>query len=406
MQTALLAPVQDETQGALHCVPAGPRVLFVATSRNDGGIERYSVRLAACLRAQGTPLAYACEPEEIIHDQCRAAGIPARPLSIRNSADVRAARALAHLIRTECAEIVHVHSRRDYLPALGGVLLARQRTRHPVRLLLHAHMLRPLGTPPRLAGWAFARCADGVLAVSEAVRARVLQEHDLPASFVRLLHNGVDLDAFALPGTPVAREWRQSRRREWGLEDDALVVGMIGRLDAKGQAALVEAAPALLARCPRVRIVLVGADGVPGERARLTAQAAALGIGKCVHFTGPRDDVPAVLAACDLLAHLPQDEAFGLSLAEGMAAGLPAVATDIGGCREVVMGGVTGLLVPPGDLPALCAALSRLLLESGSDALRARMGRAGRLRAEQEFSLTRQTERLRGLYQHLCPLPR
>ena len=113
------------------------------------------------------------------------------------------------------------------------------------------------------------------------------------------------------------------------------------------------------------------------------------------------EDVPAAMAGFDILAHLPSDESFGLALAEAMAAGLPTVATDIGGCREVVQDGVTGLLVPLADAQALAEALERLLDPQAGTEQRARLGAAGRARVLSEFSLDRQMERLQELYRQV-----
>ena len=115
--------------------------------------------------------------------------------------------------------------------------------------------------------------------------------------------------------------------------------------------------------------------------------------------------MPALLPALDMLVHLPRDEAFGLALAEAMAAGLPTVATDIGGCREVVRDGVTGLLVPPGDAPALTEALERLLDPQVGPARRIILGEAGRRIVAEKFSRERQLDLLQALYRELCPSP-
>ncbi len=109
-----------------------------------------------------------------------------------------------------------------------------------------------------------------------------------------------------------------------------------------------------------------------------------------------------MLPAFDILVHLPRDEAFGLALAEAMAAGLPTVATRIGGCREVVRDGVSGLLVPPGEPEALTNALLSLLTPNGSESQRTAMGREGCRIVEAEFTRERQIERLLALYQELC----
>ena len=377
-----------------------PRVLFLASTGSQGGIERHSVELAAALRGRCVPLWFACPPGSHLDAWCRERDIPTLPFEVRNSGDLGAARRLAGLVRACGVDIVHAHSRRDYVVAVLGVRLARR-----ARLVLHAHMVRPLGEPPRLAGIFFDWGADAVVAVSGAVCDRLRHDHRFPPALVHLIYNGVDLREIAAPGTPQGRAQRRQTRQEWGIPDDAPVLGMIGRLDAKGQSHLLAVAPALAREHPALHLVLIGSEGEPGEQARLTAQAEAAGLAHRLHFTGPRQDVPALLPALDVLVHLPRDEAFGLALAEAMAAGLPTVATNIGGCREVVRDGVTGLLVPPGDAPALTAALDWLLDPAGGATRRAAFGEAGRRVVVKDFSRERQLDLLQALYSEICLSP-
>ena len=119
----------------------------------------------------------------------------------------------------------------------------------------------------------------------------------------------------------------------------------------------------------------------------------------------PREDVPVLLPALDLLVHLPRDESFGLALAEAMAAGLPTVATNIGGCREVVRDGLTGLLVPPGDAPALTEAVEWFLDPEAGPDRRTVLGEAGLRVVAENFSRERQLDLLQALYHELCPSP-
>ena len=388
--------------------PLSLRLLHVATSPGEGGIERYSVRLASGLAQHGAYLRFACLPGGRVGRLCAAAGIPTLPLAVRNSGDLRAAWRLARMIGREHIDLVHVHSRRDYLPALLGVVLARRLAPSPTRrprLLLHAHMVRPLGAPGRMSSRLFERHADGVLAVSEAVQTHLLAGYNFAPGFVRLLHNGVDLERFPPFASHRAQAWRRALRQEWAIPQGALVIAMVGRLDTKGQDAMLAAAPPLLAEAPGLHIVFAGAEGQPGTQARLRALARAGGLEERVKFLGAREDVPAVLAAADVLVHLPQDESFGLALAEAMASGLPTVATDIGGCREVTLEGQTGRLIPPGDQEALLRALLPLL-GAGSGPLRHRLGAAGRARVDEKFSLAGQGARLEEYYHELCPLPR
>lgn len=386
-------------------VPKRPplRLLHVASTKSQGGIERHSVELAAALAERGAVVRFACAPGGFIETWCSAVGLPTAALRVTNSGDLGAAWRLARMIRTERIDVVHAHSRRDYVAAVLGVALARIALHRRVALILHAHMVRPLGEPLRLSGRFFAWGADAVAAVSGTVRDRLLHDHVFSPSFVHLIPNGIAFDKYAQPGSDEAARRRIRARHGLSLPENALVLGMIGRLDAKGQRQLFDAVPALLETCPTLWIVLVGSEGTPGEQAALTAQVEAGGFRDRVVFTGPRTDIPSLLTAFDVLVHLPTDEAFGLALAEAMAAGLPTVATAVGGCREVVQDEATGLLIPPGDHTALVSALRRLLDPVQGPVLRSAFGECGRQAAEDQFSQETQLNRLEALYRAFCP---
>jgi glycosyltransferase involved in cell wall biosynthesis len=282
---------------------------------------------------------------------------------------------------------------------------ARQLGAPDVRLILHMHMVRSLGDPAWLSGQFFARRADAILAVCEAVRRHLERVHPAVKSKLRVLHNGVDQCAFAVSGSAQARDNRRRIRREWEIPETAPVIGMVGRLDAKGQEALLCAAPMIVARCPRVHFVLVGSDGLEGQRDKLMTMAKAMGVEDRVILTGPRCDIPAVMNAFDILAHLPTDDALPGAPIEAMMAGVPVIATRTGGCPEIVRHNVTGHLVTPGDMDALVEAASDLLAGPDPAARRARFGAAGRQLAEENFSLERQGKRLVEIYSELCRKP-
>ena len=209
--------------------------------------------------------------------------------------------------------------------------------------------------------------------VSEAVRQWSIQQ-GLPAEKLVTIPNAVDCAAYEAP--PGAT------RRELGLPPDARIILFIGRLHRqKGPDVLLQAAAMLCERMPNVHVVLAG-DGP--LRAQLACRAGELGLGERFHLLGPRDDVPVLLADADLLALPSRWEGMPNAVLEAMAAGKPSVAADVGGCREVIVDGETGLLVPPNDPAALAAAVERILADRE---LAARMGAAARQRAQREFSV-------------------
>lgn len=186
-------------------------------------------------------------------------------------------------------------------------------------------------------------------------------------------------------------EIRSAIREAWGIPPDALVVGCVANINPqKGIVELVHAFAAAKSAHPSARLVLIGAEYETHQaysvdvRAQLRLEG--LLEGTDVVFTGERDDVERQLAGMDVLvlAAVPRSEGITTAVLEGMAAGLPVVVTDVGGLREVVEDGRTGIVVPAGDPNAFEIALIRIL---GDPALRFRMSHESRHMAEQRFGL-------------------
>jgi glycosyltransferase involved in cell wall biosynthesis len=206
-----------------------------------------------------------------------------------------------------------------------------------------------------------------------------------------VVHSGIDLRRFE------AATGGEEFRRELGLEPVDFLVGCVGALAAqKGHLLLLEAVAALAPSIPQLHVALVGQGDL---QARILDEARGLGIGDRIHLAGFRDDVPQVTSAFNL-AVLPSvaGEGSPATVKEAMAAGVPVIATDIGGVREILQDGVQGLLITAGSANALQAALRRLIEDA---ALRDAMGRAGRERAR-EFSMERMIERTEDVYASLC----
>jgi glycosyltransferase involved in cell wall biosynthesis len=233
------------------------------------------------------------------------------------------------------------------------------------------------------------RRTDVVIAVCEAARARFAAQGVRPRRALLAVPNGIRIDAFA----PAGDERRAALRCVLGLAPDTRIVGTVGRLNpVKDQRSLLQAFARVHADARDTALVLVG-DGA--LRAALEAEAAALGIAEAVRFLGDRGDVRQLLQGFDLFALSSLSEGYSMALLEACASGLPIVATDVGGNREIVADGGNGLLVPAARPEALADALAALL----RDPVRAAaMGRAGRDWALREASIDTMAARYDTLY--------
>jgi glycosyltransferase involved in cell wall biosynthesis len=230
---------------------------------------------------------------------------------------------------------------------------------------------------------------DAAVAVSEAMREVAIEDYGVPCERIRVLYNGVLADRFAL----VAPDARRRIRQQQGIAADAPVIGIVGRIEpGKGITQLLRSLPTVIARCPDAVLLVVGDGSIRLDCQRLVEE---LGVGAAVRFTGHRDDIPALLAAMDLMA-APAIAKEGLPYAvlEAMCAGLPVIATCLGGLAECVVHGETGLLVPMGDVPALAEALVTLLTDPR---LREALGQAARRRSA-TFSVARHVDDLQTMY--------
>jgi glycosyltransferase involved in cell wall biosynthesis len=384
------------------------RVLFVASPKvqNIGGLERQALSLASFLKEDGSFFAMACAEGGGLEQACRAKGLPTLKFHPANSFDLLGALSLARILIKNKIDIVHVHSRRDYLPVIFAIAFAVRLShdkKYRPRLVFHAHLVRELAAPGKLSEWLYTSYLDRTVAVSKATRNRILQDHIIPDDRVRLLYNGVDFSSFYTPGSPQALEARISFRQLWGVPQDAVVIGMVGRLCDKGQLHFVRAIPALREKIPNLRVVMVGPEGKDGYADKINFLADNLEVKDVLYLPGPAaSNVPQLLNAFDALVHLPIDEAFGLALVEAGAAQLPVIATLAGGCTEVVTEGVNGLLVSREDQGEVVHAVLSLFDPKTGSALRKKLGEQGREMAVERFGAQRQHNELLELYKELC----
>jgi glycosyltransferase involved in cell wall biosynthesis len=298
--------------------------------------------------------------------------------------DVRAVAELVALLRRIRPSIVHTHTPK---PSIYGRMAARLAGVPVIVNTVHGLYAQPEDPwPKRLAVYGAERlaatCSQAEL-VASPEDLDTLSRLRVPADRLVLLNAGlgIDLDRFD-PHTITAAD-RAAARRELGADaDDDVVVGVVARLvREKGYPELFDATARLRGRHPRLRVAAIGPDE-PDKADALTEadRRTARDIG--IRFLGARDDVARLYAGMDILVLASRREGFPLTPMEAAAMGVPVVATDIGGCRQVVDDGTTGLLVPVGDPVALAAAIERLAMDPAE---RQRLGTAARRKAQDSF---------------------
>ncbi len=289
---------------------------------------------------------------------------------------LRTVHALVRLARATDAALIHANGSRAMAYAgVAGRLAARP-------TLWHVRIADSDGLVDR----ALSAMATAVIATSRAVARRFPWA---PAK-VRLVPNGIDLSRFA------PRPASMTLRASFAVPASAPLALSIGRHVAEKGYRHFVAAAALVARSkPEAHWILVGDGELRGE---LEAQARGLGLDARVHFAGWRDDVADVLALADVFVLPSESEGFGRVLVEAMAMGRAVVATAVGGVPDIVVAGETGLLVEPSDPGALAGAVMALL---DDPARAARLGTAGRARAESTFSLGAHVDAVARLYEEV-----
>lgn len=298
---------------------------------------------------------------------------------------------LAARIRRERIQIIHTETKpRD---ALSGTVLS---VLTGASLVIHWHTLY-WGWYPLVWRLAFRR-AHAIMAVSEASRSS-LMSIGVPGDKIHVVYNGIDLERFR------PHHDGDSVRRDLGIPHDASVVLLTGRLcPDKGQGDLLQAVALLKDRGCNATALLVGRDDVmatPGGgsyRAELMRLARELSIEDRVVFVEQSSEMPAMIAAADVVTLPSYTESFGMVLGEAMACGRPVVGSVCGGIPELIHDGVTGLLVPIGAPVELADALERLLADP---ALRRELGNNGQRLIEKRFSQERMAQDAGSLYERL-----
>lgn len=395
------------------------RIVFLSASGKLGGAERVLLDLLASLRA--------AEPEWELHVVAAGTGPLARaalelgalvhplpfPAALGRAGDAGAGSGLALLPRLALAGPAGalwlarlrallgrlapgvVHSNGFKMHVAGALALPAG-----ARLVWHAHDYL---SPRRLMAGALRRLApraSAAVAISRSVADDVRRVCG-PGLRVEVVHNAVDLARFHPDGSRAPLDELAGMP---AAAPGTVRVGLVATMGLwKGHDVFLRALSLLPPELP-VRGYVVGGRiyataGSEVDPEALRRLAAELGMGERVGFTGFVDDPAAAMRALDVVVHAStQPEPFGLVIAEAMACGRPVVVSAAGGAGEIVREGADALGVPPGDADALAAAIRRLAEDA---ALRARLGAAGRARAERDFDRARLAREMVPIYRSL-----
>lgn len=359
--------------------PLDLSVLHVITRLDKGGSAEVVLELARVLREDGVRVGIACgrttDPQTDLAEYSARTGVeiidvPSLIREVSPANDLRAVLQLRKIMKRWRPDIVHTHTSKA---GIVGRWAARSvKIRNTVHTP-HGHVFYGYFSPMKTRMFIFLeKITAPITGRLVTLTRRGMEDHlregiGRPDQY-RIIPSGADVGRFSLAsGDHVREEIGYVRER---------VIGWAGRLAAiKDGETFLRAAEKIHAMCPDTRFILAG-EGE--EREKLETLAKELCVDNVVHFLGNRDDMPSVMAAMDVFVLSSLNEGFGRVIVEAMAAGVPVVATGVGGVPEVVEDGATGMLVPPRD-PVRMAETVMTILDD--EELRNRLRENGRIRA-------------------------
>jgi glycosyltransferase involved in cell wall biosynthesis len=363
------------------------RILFLSTSMGLGGADQQLLSAAHVLRERGHEIRIvSLTPLGPMGLQARSLGLTTDSLEMRRGVpDPRGLARLVRLVRRWKPDVVHSHMVHANLMARALRLLV------PVPVLVSTIHNVYEGGPVLMAGYRVSNgLVDHMTVISQAAADRFVRDRIVPARLLTVIANGVDTDRMR----NVPPEARVALRRAVGAGEEDFVWLAVGRFEvAKDYPNLLRAFKEVRSRQPRSLLVIVGQGSLQAEAETLAGE---LGEREAVRFLGARDDVPAVMSAADGYVMSSAWEGMPMVLLEAAAAGLPIVATAVGGNGEVVRDGESGFLVPERDAEALARGMWRLMKLPVEE--RRAMGERGREHVRANYGLHRVAERWERVY--------
>jgi len=360
-------------------------ILHVIESPSWTGAMAQTLELILGLARRGHRVALATTRDSILWNRALEAGVDVVAVETRSELNPFAIAKLTHLAWTRRADIVHAH--RAHAHSLG--LLTALATGRPF-VVSRRVSFRPkdnLGSRVKYTN----RFVTRIIAVSQGVK-DVLVDYGVAPEKVEIIYSGSDPLTYreGLDGSGV--------RAEFGVAPDAPLVGKVANFyhGWKGHDTFLEAASMLSLGRPDLRFLLAGHKT---DSEKMTGMIEAAGLKGKVVQAGYRTDVPEVISALDVSVNTPRaGEGLSGAVRESLAIGRPVVATDVGGNRELVRDGETGLLVPPEDPDALADAIARLLDDRE---LAGRLARAGATFVRENLTIERMVDETEALYRKI-----
>ena len=363
------------------------RLLLVVDSLEMGGAERQVVDLAVALQRRGYVVTVACSVAGELSETLERAGIPVRPLLGRlakRRLSIGYARRLRRLLKRERYDLVHAH----IYASVAAAAIAALGTGVPLVITEHTEASWQTWRARWVSRWVYRR-VERIIAVSTPIRRRLIERDAVHPDLITIIPNAVVPASEPQATNPLPAELRERP-----------LVGVVARLQPeKGVASFLNAAARVAQQFPEAHFVIAG-DGL--LRQELATLAEDLDLGSRVHFLGFRADASALMRSLNVLVIPSLTEGSPLVTLEAMAAGLPVVASAVGGIPDQVRHDKEGLLVPPGDTEALGDALLALLRDP--DRAR-RLGEAGRRRVASRFSHATMVRQIEDVYSEVLGRP-
>lgn len=368
------------------------RIAYIVHTFETGGLERCVARLLNHLdRHRFEPCLICLNRNGSAANWVEMDDVPVFELNKRSGNQPLVVQRLARVLREQQVDLVHSHN--------WGTLVETDLARRWANVPIHVHAERGtvLGSLERrgMRAWLRARVThsvlqrvDAIVAVSESVQARLAEVCRLPSDSIQVISNGVDVPRLEDPLLE-----RRTLRRQLGISEGSIVIGSVGRLvRVKDFGNAVTALGHLVRDGVDVHLLLVG-DGP--FRETLEDQAKAAGVSDRLHLVGQQQNIASWLSAMDLYVNSSLSEGMSQAILEAMATGLPLVVTDVGENARLAGGDdACGLVIPPGDSPALADAVKQLAADS---ARRAELARRATERHRFEYS----TKRMLSVYEQL-----